>query len=667
MKAPPPSPKPPRGAALRPPDEQRLALQHALFERARPWLPRDPFPHYLAHLRLVAGDRTFDVLFIADTATDRASPDTDLLIAHYQTSAFASILFGYAEGEGYELATASGIASGLVLERNLVSFRDGELAELITGDQRLCRGTDGPFRRLERLRIQLQPRSAELQERPPSLIDVSLDPTQRSVVDLPEQVSVLVLGEAGHGKTTVALHRLARLVEAAPSSRAVVIVPTDGLRRLLQPLLVSLGADVEVEIYEHWARRQARASFAHLPDRESADATAGVIRFKRDPAVRAGLLALATGKAESRSSRNRSTSRALRTRRSDLLHLFGDRALVAQITAASQQTFGPHVIAELLEHTHVQFSRTSEEAHAHVDRARLRAVDGRPLDEGTPWQDAGSIDAEDYAILFELDRLRAEQLQREPLKPPQYDHILVDEAQEFAPLELRLIGRSLGPEGSVIVAGDADQQTDPAASFGSWEGSMEELGRAPYERVVLPVSYRCPPAVVDIAQRLLPSRGAKPANSAKHSSREPASKTEDSAQPPLQFLNFLNDCHLGAWLTEVLRVLRTEDPSASVAVICRLPQTARRVHGMLRHAGLGRLVTDGEFLFRSGVNVTHLDEVKGLEFDYVIVPDASAATYPNTPEARRALYVAVTRARHQLVLGAVAGQTPLLEFPGVAP
>ena len=76
---------------------------------------------------------------------------------------------------------------------------------------------------------------------------------------------------------------------------------------------------------------------------------------------------------------------------------------------------------------------------------------------------------------------------------------------------------------------------------------------------------------------------------------------------------------------------------------------------------------DGEFLFRSGVNVTELDQVKGLEFDYVIVPDASPGTYPDTPEAHRALYVAVTRTRHQLLLGAVAGQSPLLELPGVIP
>jgi hypothetical protein len=52
--------------------------------------------------------------------------------------------------------------------------------------------------------------------------------------------------------------------------------------------------------------------------------------------------------------------------------------------------------------------------------------------------------------------------------------------------------------------------------------------------------------------------------------------------------------------------------------------------------------------------------VKGLEFDYVIVPDASAATYPDEPEARRALYVALTRAVHSVTIGAVGRLSPIV-------
>src|ERR1700761_4687788 len=95
------------------------------------------------------------------------------------------------------------------------------------------------------------PRPLSLRERDRSLIDVELDPAQRAAVERPAGVSMLVLGEAGHGKTTVALHRLAHLYRHAQGRfRAVAIVPHAGLERLLQPLVTRLGADVSVQCYE---------------------------------------------------------------------------------------------------------------------------------------------------------------------------------------------------------------------------------------------------------------------------------------------------------------------------------------------------------------------------------------------------------------------------------
>ena len=55
-----------------------------------------------------------------------------------------------------------------------------------------------------------------------------------------------------------------------------------------------------------------------------------------------------------------------------------------------------------------------------------------------------------------------------------------------------------------------------------------------------------------------------------------------------------------------------------------------------------------------------VSQVKGLEFDYVIVPDADAANYPLTPESRRLLHVAATRAIHQLWVISVGHPSPVL-------
>ena len=74
-----------------------------------------------------------------------------------------------------------------------------------------------------------------------------------------------------------------------------------------------------------------------------------------------------------------------------------------------------------------------------------------------------------------------------------------------------------------------------------------------------------------------------------------------------------------------------------------------------------RLVANQEFSFRAGIEVTDVTQVKGLEFDYVILLDASSANYADTLESRHLLYIAATRAAHQLWITSVG--TPSLILP----
>ena len=60
------------------------------------------------------------------------------------------------------------------------------------------------------------------------------------------------------------------------------------------------------------------------------------------------------------------------------------------------------------------------------------------------------------------------------------------------------------------------------------------------------------------------------------------------------------------------------------------------------------------------MDVTDVAAVKGLEFDYVILVEVSAASFPETPSARRLLHVGATRAVHQLWLTSVATPSPLV-------
>lgn len=602
-------------------EELRLAEMARLLPGAIP---------YFAHMRLESDGRERDILVgLQSRVAD------GLTLVHWQNAPLAGILFSTEPGEAYEVAIGPRALTGTLAARNLTTFRDAGLVAITTPNARLVRETADRWRAEPLPRPVLAGLGRGLEADPS---EVQLDSAQRRAVMMPGGRPMLVLGEAGCGKTTVALHRLAFLSRQTDRLRAAVIVPTEGLRRLCRTLVDRLRLPgVEVWLYDRWAAAQAQRAFPDLPRRESRDQAAGVIRFKRHGAVQLALARLA----------EKSPDR--RTARRDLHHLFGDSALLEPVLSASAGALTPGMMAAVLEHTRVQFSKTTEQTYAHVNADRLQALDGRSLDDGTPNQDALSVDVEDYAVLFELERLRAERAGRRPIRPLRYDCLVLDEAQELAPLELKLIGRAVAPGGTLIVAGDSGQQVDPSAYFTDWAASMADLGAREHEQVWLETSYRCPEAVTDLARWLLP-RAERPA----------VSPPKPAGEGSVLKLHFDHECHQIVSLIDALRDLQNRSPAASAAVICRSATTARRLAELLgRGVGL-KLGLDGDFDFKTSLHVTTVAEVKGLEFDHVILPDAGPSAYPDEPRERRALYVAVTRAALQLVLATTGELTPLL-------
>jgi DNA helicase-2/ATP-dependent DNA helicase PcrA len=61
-----------------------------------------------------------------------------------------------------------------------------------------------------------------------------------------------------------------------------------------------------------------------------------------------------------------------------------------------------------------------------------------------------------------------------------------------------------------------------------------------------------------------------------------------------------------------------------------------------------RLGHNKQFEFTPGITVSNARQVKGLEFDTVIVFDPSPKDYPASTDGRRALYMVITRAKERL-------------------
>ncbi|MFO0631300.1 MAG: AAA family ATPase [Nannocystaceae bacterium] len=640
-------------------DASRLRLEHtdavvALHRRAaiaaRRVVPDADAPYH-ALVRIATGGRVRDVLLgrrgvPIGRAPGAAAGDPELSMIDWQRSPLADVFLTHREGDEYELEVDRRTLSGEIVMRHLVTFAHDEPV-LIESDQSTWRRGDDGWSCAPTEAPTLVPR----RHRGHSIGDpVLLDPVQRGAVELPRDRALLVLGEAGFGKTTVALHRVAALARAAATAgqplRSLVIVPSEPLRRLSQLTLARLDCEsIEVATFDEWALAQARRLFPDLPQRLSRSASPVVSRFKRHPATRALLPEVVAGtpamKQVERGDQERFGSRE------PLLHLFGDRELLRRAVAAAGNSFHASAVATVADHTRLQFSPTTEERYAHVDAERLATLDGRAIDEGTPTQDAGTIDIEDCAVLLELQHLGMPGLAASAGRRERYDHIVIDETQELAPIELAALGRALAEGGAITVAGDEAQQIDEGVTFAGWPAVMTELGLRGYERVELAASYRCPPEVESLARAVVGRPG-----------EATAKPRADGA--PLAWLRCAGECHVVVRVIDALLQLRERDRRARVAIICRHYESAQRLHAQLQRGFDVRLALDGDLDFLPGALVTSVEEVRGLEFDYVIVPDASPGSYPDDAPARRALYVATTRTMHQLWMMTPSLWSPLV-------
>lgn len=561
----------------------------------------------------------------------RTHVERDHVMLDWRTAPLAEAFFRYRPGEPYEIEAGERVASGRVLARWLIE-RHGEA---LSGEDRVI-DRDG-----ERLVSRPHPVPALQVDR--SALPV-LDPEQQTAVDLPADTSLVLDGEAGVGKTLVALFRIAALTARARTAsrrfRALVLVPTEGLKRLVRILAERLQLEqLEIAVLDDWLIERARAAFPGLPKRTSEDAKAAVIALKRHPAVRVVLDDFVGWKPPKSMDEGEKVSRA----RARLLHLFGDQGRLERILAAAGEALPARAIAQTMAHTRVQFETATEKQHAHVDADRLVALDGKRLDAGT---DVHTFDIEDAPVLFELMRRGA--LPAAAL--PQYDHIVVDEAQLRAPMELAAVGDALTRHGTITLAGDHRQASDESAWFAGWAAARAELRRSRWVETTLAVTYRSVPAISTFARGVVEAAPVLPA--------------EPPADPAVWASRCPGALAQAAALSWHLDALIDRDPWREICVIARNPEHARRLHAELSRGLDPQLVLDGDFPFRPGVLVTTAAAVSGLEFDTVVIPDLSPPFYPAGRELARALYVAATRARDWLWLLTPEAWSPLVVRDG---
>jgi DNA helicase IV len=240
-----------------------------------------------------------------------------------------------------------------------------------------------------------------------------------------------------------------------------------------------------------------------------------------------------------------------------------------------------------------------------------------------PWTRADQVLIDEAADLIE--------------RTPSIAHIVVDEAQDLSPMEVRAIGRRCAT-GAATVLGDIAQGTTPWAAT-SWPALLSYLGKPDAAVRELDVGYRVPRQILDFASRLLPSiaPGLSPARSLR-------------ADPNALAVIPVAPAELGARVTAGAAAALAR--LGSVAVICADAGISAVAEALtkegLRFSVLGADSTS-ESTGTDRLTLVPVTLAKGLEFDHVIVVEPGQIATGEAYGLRR-LYVALTRAVSRLTV-----------------
>ncbi|MES1171880.1 MAG: 3'-5' exonuclease [Bacteroidota bacterium] len=546
-------------------------------------------------------------------------------------------------------------------------------------------------------RLGLDETGARRADRHLPAIAALIDPRQFELVTRPTSGLIAVQGSAGSGKTTIGLHRIAYLAFADPqrfrAERMLVVVYQRALANYVSRVLPSLDVPgVPVRTFVDWAGDVRRATFPALQAGLTDDTPPAVMRAKahgamlkilndrqrdlgawcraelaREIADRSGadsVLALWDKSAAADGARpvdaQGSGPRGMPIdQRVTALARWVKEAAAADLDPATRnavETAGRRMRARSRDVVgewaalltdraalHAGFERHApglfsagqvDDIHRWcVERDRLRTQGRDPDEDAAPY----ALDPEDDALL-----LRLHQIQRGPLSGPQgplaIEHLMVDEVQDFSPVELAVLLETTTRQRSVTLAGDVAQAIAPEHGFSSWSQMLDDLG-IPHERVEpLRVSYRSTREIVDAAEHVLgPLVGDV---------RPVAPRTG----APVESFGFGSAGEATEFLSHALVELMRAEPTASVALIARHAEQARLYYEALSEAEIPaiRIIADQDFPFTAGIDITDVRQTKGLEFDIVVLLEVTDASYPQNDDARRLLHVAMTRAAHQL-------------------
>ncbi len=545
-------------------------------------------------------------------------------------------------------------------------------------------------------------------------ITALIDADQFALITRPESGFVVIQGTAGSGKTTVALHRVAWLYFRDPQrfnpETMMVMVFNKALATYISKVLPSLGVhNVKTEVFEDWASRcRFRLLQNRLPKHYSDRTPVSVIRFKKHPALLTIIREFIGEKNERFNSeladqlekkgiRNFPTWKLQKMPFISRLYTLNEWIEGEKTISGAPFNYGIEVSSRIqrlisdfidLEKTRLDMvilyweelftnfeflsKRFKELAGDDLSDAELSAIGEWQKNQYIQRLSLGETEKADLFEIFtgnekKLNEMPTLDYEDDPIllyfyqhlfkeivsrggRSLELSHLMVDEVQDLSPVELAVLLKTLKEPASITLAGDVNQKMIEQSGFMDWERMFESQGLQGEAVSTLTIGYRSTFEIMTFALDLL---------------GDLASTNEVTATrngPPIELFHFANQGELVYFLAKSLKDLTIVEPNASIALVCLNPEDATSYFQLLDRMELNdlRLVSDQDFPFTPGIDVTDIKQVKGLEFDYVILLDVDSEHYPENDYSRYLLHIGATRAAHQLWLMNCGEPSPIL-------
>lgn len=564
----------------------------------------------------------------------------------------SSLFYGFSGSEDdVYYQSPDGIVEGEInLKRNIVTY-DQELQRVV---DRYIRGEQESSGGDEFLLYKLgDQKDNRLRD-----IVATIQGEQNEIIRYPLNQAVIIQGVAGSGKTTVALHRLAYLLyeyrEQLNAHRMIIFAPNTIFLDYISQVLPELGVgDIVQTTFPKWAMTiidDPSCQLESLSKRRKAffesggverDNLKGTLVFQQEIKAHLSQLEQDWLPEEDFIPWENKQGVSLEKIKHWVANDFKDSPVTKKYDRLKTKlTRWVEIEAKMYEEKKEQAQARKEgkaqlrkylrkwkkrkpyELYAEILK-RMGKADILPPKKNIALDDlAPLLDIHDYWFGIE--------------KEDRFDHVVIDEAQDFSPYQVSVLNART-KKASLTILGDLAQGIHRDEGIDQWERFIELFDQSRAKFFQMTKSYRSTYEIIAFSNNILSHLASPPAYA------EPVFRSGDEVQIH-QIQPEDKAEKIVSWVNEM-----KHKGMNTIAVILRTESACDQIYAQLKKElpELNMMTTEDQ-TYEGGISLLPVYVSKGLEFDSVLMVDVDEIDYPNTEQTTKLLYVGCTRALHHL-------------------